>query len=68
MADNEGGGLIYDWQWQLWSRGKDVARVAPLAEHAPQERPLSASPLFSARYGYGWPRDFTLPHVEDEDD
>lgn len=28
---------------------------------------LLAHPLFSARYGYGWPRDFTLPHVEDED-
>lgn len=32
-----------------------VNRVAPLAEHAPQTR----NPLL--------PRDFTLPHVTDED-
>ena len=37
-------------------RRREAFRVAPLAEHAPQER----NPLL--------PRDFTLPRIEDEDD
>lgn len=37
-------------------RRREAPRVAPLAEHAPHTR----NPLL--------PRDFTLPHVTDEDD
>lgn len=67
MADYSPNGYAYEVHFASWSPESGFTRVAP-QEHAPQTRPLSASPLFSARYGYGWPRDFTLPHVEDEDD
>lgn len=56
MTDYSPNGYAYEVHFASWSPESGFTRVTPLAEHAPHTR----NPLL--------PRDFTLPHVEDEDD